>query len=406
MSNNLELFNVDVDGTVVLQKGVWQDPKQIWNFNRQSDGSYIIKNAYTGKYLDVRNSNDWDGGVIQTWGYNGSSAQRFFLSGTIEKCILRPACSSIRVVSVDGGVNLAGKKLNMWEYWGVDTQFFWVWKVKEAKESSLSYTLNKNNVKFNWTKGENADKYNIIIKSGTSGNVKDYKKIEDISETSYEIDLPAGYYEVTIEGWNYFSNACSNVVKFTISENKTDLPFDDVKPTNWYYNYVKYVYNNKIMTGYNTTTFAPNNKVTRGMVVSILYKMEGSPKVSGDSKFTDVKSTEYYAKAIKWATDKGIVKGYTGINKFKPNDNIKRQDFVIILRNYAKYKNKNVNVTASLLKYKDYKIIDSYANASMQWAVGTGVITGNSDGTLNPQGTATRAEAAAIIQKYCNKVGK
>ena len=163
MSNHLELFNVDVNNQVVLQNGVWLDSKQIWNFVRQSDGSYIIKNVSTGKYLDVRNSNDWDGGIIQTFSYNGSLAQRFFITGQQDKCVLRPACSKTRVVSVDGGLNLAGKKLNMWEYWGVETQLFNIWKVDNAKASKLTYNKNGKNVTFNWTKGDGADKYNIII---------------------------------------------------------------------------------------------------------------------------------------------------------------------------------------------------------------------------------------------------
>ena len=193
---------------------------------------------------------------------------------------------------------------------------------------------------------------------------------------------------------------------YKVTVNPSDLPFKDVAIDDWFYNAVKYTYSNKMISGYNSTTFAPNDKVTRGMMVTILYKMEGSPAVSGNSKFSDVKSTEYYAKAVKWATDKGIVHGYGGTNKFGPNDNIIRQDLAGILRNYAKYKKKNVNVTADLTKFKDYKKVDSYANASVQWAVGKGVITGNTDGTLAPKGNATRAEAAATIQKYCNKVGR
>ena len=181
--------------------------------------------------------------------------------------------------------------------------------------------------------------------------------------------------------------------------------FKDVKSSDWFYNAVKYTYKNNIIKGYNDTTFAPNDKLTRGMIVTILYRMEGSPNNDGKSRFTDVNSSEWYAKAIKWAVDNGIVHGYGGTSKFGPEDNIIRQDLAGILRNYAKYKGKNVNVTSDLTKFKDYKQVDSYANTSVQWAVGKGVITGNDDGTLNPKGTATRAEAAAMIQKYCNKVG-
>ena len=186
------------------------------------------------------------------------------------------------------------------------------------------------------------------------------------------------------------------------------IPFNDVSESDWFYKAAKYTYENKIITGYNSTTFAPNDKITRGMMVTILYKMEGCPEVSGNSKFTDVKSTEYYAKAVKWAADNGIVHGYDNTTKFGPEDNILRQDLAGILRNYTNYKKKDISVSTTdvLTKFKDYKKTDSYAYTSVQWAVKNGVITGNDDGTLNPKGTATRAEAAAMIVKYCNRFGK
>lgn len=219
MSNHLELFNVDVDSQVVLQQGVHMDKKQIWNFVRQSDGSYVIKNVATGKYLDVLNSNDYDGGVIRTFSYNGSNAQKFFLYGTQDNCVIRPACSATRTISIDGGINSVGNKLNMWEYWGAETQLFNIWKVQEAKSAKLNYNANGSNVTLNWIKDKDTDqydRYNMIIKSGTVGNVKEYKKIADVAGTSYCINLPAGYYEITLESWNYFSHAYSNVIKFTI----------------------------------------------------------------------------------------------------------------------------------------------------------------------------------------------
>lgn len=195
----------------------------------------------------------------------------------------------------------------------------------------------------------------------------------------------------------------SNYCKVTVVEWNQ---FKDVKSTDWFYNAVKYTYKNGLIMGYDSTTFAPYDKATRGMIVTILYRMEGSPSNNGISKFTDVDSNEWYANAIKWASDAGIIHGYEGTNKFGPADTILRQDLAVILRNYAKYKKKNMNVTANLSKYSDYKKVDSYANAAMQWAVGTGVITGNDDGTLTPQGVATRAEAVAMIQKYCQRVGR
>ena len=217
---------------------------------------------------------------------------------------------------------------------------------------------------------------------------------------------------IWIEGPNQyvFSDEANKIInsikiKDTVLKYK-GIPFTDVSKKAWYYNAVKYVYDNKIVSGYNSYTFAPQDKLTRGMIVTILYKMEGSPNNDGKSKFTDVNSKEWYAKAVKWAVSNGIVHGYGGTSNFGPKDNIKRQDLAGILRNYASYKGKNINVTSDLTKFKDYKKISNYAKSSMEWAVGKGVITGNDDGTLNPQGTATRAEGVAMIQKYCNKVGR
>ncbi len=189
-------------------------------------------------------------------------------------------------------------------------------------------------------------------------------------------------------------------------ETKLYLPFKDVKYEDWFYQAVSYTYRNNIISGYNATTFAPNDKLTRGMIVTILYRMEGSPNNDGKSRFSDVSTKEYYAKAVKWAVNNGIVHGYDGTTKFGPNDNIIRQDLAAILKNYAGFKKKDIKSTTGLNKFKDYKSIDSYALSAMQWAVSKGVITGNDNGTLNPKGNATRAEAAAMIQKYCNKVGR
>ncbi len=184
------------------------------------------------------------------------------------------------------------------------------------------------------------------------------------------------------------------------------LPFKDVKSSSWYYNAVLYTYSNGIIAGYNDTTFAPNDKLTRAMLVTIIYRMEGSQNNDGKSKFSDVPSNEWYSKAIKWASNCNIIHGYDRTTRFGPNDNITREDVVVILKNYASFKKKNVNQTASLSKFSDYNKVDNYANSAMQWAVKTGVITGNDNGTLDPRGNATRAEAAAMIQKYCNKVGR
>ena len=183
----------------------------------------------------------------------------------------------------------------------------------------------------------------------------------------------------------------------------TDLPFEDVDSDEWYYSAIKYSYDNKIIMGYNSTTFAPNDNITRGMLVTILYRMEGSPKVSTTSKFPDVKdSSMYYYKAVNWAASNKIVSGYdTG--KFGPDDNLTREQLAVILWKYSKYKGKDKDVTADFTKFSDSSKISDYARKGMNWALGVGVMHG-SNGKLLPQGTATRAEAAAMLSNYSKVV--
>lgn len=131
--------------------------------------------------------------------------------------------------------------------------------------------------------------------------------------------------------------------------------------------------------------------------------MEGEPKVTGIEDFPDV-TGQYYYDAVRWAAKDKIVSGYNS-GKFGPNDNITREQLATILCNYAKYKNQNVNLSTDTSKYKDWYKITGYARPAMDWAVATGVITGKYNGTkVDPQGTATRAEAACMIYNYCTKI--
>ena len=193
------------------------------------------------------------------------------------------------------------------------------------------------------------------------------------------------------------------VTGFCFAESKGRMNFSDVEIGSWYYNAVRFNYKNNFIKGYNENTFAPNDNLTRGMLVTILYRMENSPENNGVSGFSDVENNKWYSKSIKWAVDKEIVHGY-GENKFGPNDNILRQDVAVILRNYAKSKGKEVENLAEINGFSDIAQISNYANSAMKWAISNKVITGNSNGTLAPKGLATRAEAAAMLQKYCLNV--
>ncbi len=227
----------------------------------------------------------------------------------------------------------------------------------------------------------------------------------------YENNINAGTAKVTVTGKGNFAG--TKTATFTIEkgeepvkpvEPKPEMKFKDLTEK-WYLDAVKYSFENNIIKGYDEETFAPNDKLTRGMVVTILYRMEGEPAVSGAPKFSDVKGG-YYKNAIKWASDNKIVNGYKNTNKFGPDDNVTREDLAIMLCNYAEFKGRDMTKSNDLKAFSDGNKVSKYAEKSVKWAVGSGVITGNKDKTLNPQGTATRAEAAAMFQKYCVNVGK
>lgn len=189
-------------------------------------------------------------------------------------------------------------------------------------------------------------------------------------------------------------------------EQVSDIPFTDVARNAWYYEAAKYCSENNIIRGTSPTTFSPETKLSRGMVVTILYRMEGEQPVSGAPRFPDVQdSNQYYYKSVKWATDNGIVNGYSNGN-FGPDDNVLRQDLAIILYKYANFKGKSTEQTDELNAFTDKDSVSEYALMPVRWAVGAGVITGNANKTLNPQGTTTRAEAAAMFVKYCLNVGR
>ena len=189
-------------------------------------------------------------------------------------------------------------------------------------------------------------------------------------------------------------------IKDTVLQSR-GIPFTDIPSNSWYEGAVKYVYENNIIKGYNEYTYKPEDKLTRAMLVTVLYRMEGSPEVSGVSKFPDVQDTsEYYYSAVKWATQNGVVSGYDN-GRFGPLDYITREQLSVMLNNYCRYKGKYKATATDLLKYKDGEKVSEFAKWGMNWAVGSGVITGTTYGYLNPQGTATRAEAASMIYKYC-----
>jgi len=178
------------------------------------------------------------------------------------------------------------------------------------------------------------------------------------------------------------------------------LPFDDVAANAWYRGSVQFVYDMGIMSGTADDTFSPNMTTTRGMIVTILHRISGEPEAKQTSDaFTDVTENAYYAKAVAWASESGIVNGY-GNGKFGPNDPITREQMASILCRYTDYCRFDTSNTAELSQFADCESISGYAKKNMAWAVAEGLISGMGNDTLAPRGLATRAQVATIIARY------
>jgi len=234
-------------------------------------------------------------------------------------------------------------------------------------------------------KGYKLDK--LTVTDGSGKSVSTVKK----SDTVYTFTMPASAVKVGV-----------SYVKATETPSKTT--FNDVSANDWFASAVDYVTGKGMMNGTADNTFSPKANTTRGMVVTVLYRLENQPSTSAAS-FTDVASGAYYANAVAWANANGIVSGY-GSGKFGPNDKVTREQLAAILYRYAQYKKYDVSVgeDTNILSYDDAQSISSYAIPAIQWACGAGVVTGKSGSKLDPKGNATRAEVAAMLMRFCENV--
>ena len=202
----------------------------------------------------------------------------------------------------------------------------------------------------------------------------------------------------------YLTNDMNVYAGWSVDENPNTgaNPFADVSEKDWFYGDVMFVYENGLMLGTSKTTFSPYGTATRGMMATILWRMEGSPAPKGKNSFTDVEAGKWYADAITWTAENGIFAGY-GKDKFGPDDPITREQLAAIFYRYADYKGYDLTVKGNLDKFKDADKITDYAKTAMGWAVGSGLVKGKSGNLLDPQGTATRAEIAAMLHRFIEK---
>ena len=229
----------------------------------------------------------------------------------------------------------------------------------------------------------------LIVRDSDGETVKLTQK----SDTEYTFKMPAS--KVTVE---------ASFVE--IEPVPSELPFTDVAADAWYHDAVAYVYDNGMMNGVTENTFAPNATTTRGMIVTMLHRLEGEPGVNYLLPFGDVAEGLWYTEAVRWAASEGIVNGVSDTS-YAPDNAITREQMAAILYRYAQYKGYDTSVGGmSLAEYTDADQISSYATTAMQWANENGLITGRTDTTLVPQGTATRAEVATILMRFCEDIAK
>lgn len=267
-------------------------------------------------------------------------------------------------------------------------------------------------VTFTWTDTTHTTHNNLwVYKKQDNGDWKVYNRM-DLASNNTALTFDPGEYKAVVYAYNSnMWNEDHSDWLYTASDDyfftvESGFKFADVKGGDWYYDSVKYAVDNGLFNGVAADKFAPNMAMNRAMLVTVLYRMEGEPAISGAMSFTDVKSGQYYYKAVLWASQRGIVNGVTA-NSFAPEDNITREQMAAILYRYSTTKGYDVSAVANLAKYPDASKISLYAMDAFSWANAEGLIGGTDIGGaahLDPKGKATRAQVATILMRFKQNV--
>ena len=252
-----------------------------------------------------------------------------------------------------------------------------------------------------------------ILTVGKHGTVEPKLTFQHIGKSvtlTFKPDTGYKVKDVKVDGKSVGAVTTYTVDKLTVSTRievtftNGKLPFTDVRESDWFYDDVVFAYENGLFSGTSDTTFSPNTSMTRAMLVTVLYRLEGQPAVNGRSGFSDVTFNSYYEDAVTWAADNGIVNGIS-TSTFSPNANVTREQMAAILYRYAQYKKYNTAASSSLNSFSDHTSVSGYAVASLQWSVAEKLVNG-SNGKLMPTGNASRAQVAAILHRFAENVAK
>lgn len=249
----------------------------------------------------------------------------------------------------------------------------------------------------------------ILLTAGSATAFVSHGELVDVTTgtASSQGMLIPGHRYLVGEGATAVSTMFSDTVKLAVEGNSSIhtagasvTPFTDLSSTDWYYSYVTYAYKRGLLSGVSADVFAPKTSVTRAMLATILYRLADSPSMTANIPFTDVPAGQWYSTPVTWAVGAGVVNG-VGENKFAPAAPVTREQLAVMLRNYAlSYLGQQDPGTGSTASFQDKNLISSWANDSVRWAVGQGILAGRDDGRLDPSGTATRAEVCTILQRF------
>lgn len=245
----------------------------------------------------------------------------------------------------------------------------------------------------------------ITLNSSTGSKYYDvmFPDVKEIAVYNQEYTPNLSMVKVTDTSFTvttYRTADMSVVDSFTLNKapERIDMPFEDVKESHWYHSAVEFVFSKGMMSGMSETRFGPNVTTNRAMLVSVLWRYEGCPEGFSHS-FSDVKPNHYFDKAVAWAYENNIVAGKSA-DKYAPNDSLSREQMAAILYRYANYKDMDTDTKADISVFTDLAKLDGYAVDAVKWAYGKGIITGMNETTLDPNGSATRAQLASILMRF------
>jgi len=343
-------MKLDAMGTNVIETDILREKNATNNYGTNYDTSWAISNGYL-----TLNFNVTDPGVYRF-------TSKLASVGCIGEMVIINNISQNILDTVTADVTTGG-------FGTANENFYW---------TDVSLMAGTYAVKVSRPSGEPLRLWNVTI-----------GKIADISEEE------SGYYDKG--GEDYYDE----YIDYNEKPQEIKRLFTDVCDDDWFYENVKYVVDNKLMNGVSKDEFAPHNTLTRAMLVTVLYRNAGQPTVNKSIPFDDVDMGSYYADAVVWAKQNGIVNGVSE-TRFAPDANITREQIATIIHRYAQYKGYDVSVgeNTNIFSYDDASNISDYAVSSMKYVVGSALMKGKTNTTLNPLDNATRAEIAAILQRF------